>query len=203
MESSEVDVLGMMFGIGAYSAARDVGMAEKDAEAFVEHVCKEAAAKRVKWDEDEDDEDDTWWNRNKGWALPTGIGLGAYLLGANSAMEGRPDRGHWSNLGSYVWKKLTALLGFSPDPMWRATTYADPGTFMANEMRRRADHANSGVSQKLRGISSGVNVEPWEEIDPKNDPVQAEYMLEHGIADADHIGKTLNYLRGADGKASK
>lgn len=186
----DIDVLGMMFGAGALSAAHDAGIAEKDAEAFVEHVCKEAAAKRVVIADDDDDEDDTWWDRNKVWALPTGIGLGAFLLGANSAMEGRPDRGHWSNLGSYLWNKLRTLSGFSPDPMWMAATYADPRTFMANEMRRRADHANSGISQKLRGISSASNLDPREEFNP-NDPAQVEHMLYNGKMTIDDL-KRLN-----------
>ena len=168
----DIDVLGMMFGAGALSAAHDAGIAEKDAEAFVEHVCKEAAAKRVVIADDDDDEDDTWWDRNKGWALPTGIGLGAFLLGANSAMEGRPDRGHWSNLGSYLWNKLRTLSGCSPDPMWQTTDYADPRVLLANEARRRANRL-----QETRSLSSIDKVDPREEFNPSN-PDHVRFMVE-------------------------
>ena len=133
----DIDVLGMMFGAGALSAAHDAGMAEKDAEAFVEYVCKEAAAKRVRLvEDDEDDEEDTWWNRNKGWALPTGIGLGAFLLGSNAARESRTDRGHFMNAATYLWNSIRKLFGHSDDPLKKTLTEADPEKLLSQKQNQ-------------------------------------------------------------------
>lgn len=108
-----------MFSAGAYSALDGSGIDAKDADAFVAHVCKEAVARRVMFDEDEDD---TWWSRNKGWALPTAIGAGAFLLGADAGRNGRPDRSYFSNTGSLLWERVKTLLGIPNSDLWRSMT---------------------------------------------------------------------------------
>ena len=108
-----------MFSAGAYSALDGCGMDSKDADAFVANVCKEAVARRVRFDEDEDG---TWWSRNKGWALPTAIGAGAFLIGADAGRNGRPDRNYFSNTGSLLWERVKALLGIPNSDLWRSMT---------------------------------------------------------------------------------
>ena len=109
-----------MFSAGAYSALDGSGIDAKDADAFVAHVCKEAVARRVRFDEDE--EEDTWWNRNKGWALPAAIGAGAFLIGADAGRNGRPDRNYLSNAGSLLWERVKAILGIPNSDLWRSMT---------------------------------------------------------------------------------
>lgn len=108
-----------MFSAGVYSALDGAGIDAKDADAIVAHVCKEAVARRVRFDEDEED---TWWNRNKGWALPTAIGAGAFLIGADAGRNGRPDRNYFSNAGSLLWERVKALLGIPNSDLWRSMT---------------------------------------------------------------------------------
>ena len=105
-----------MFSAGAYSALDGHGMDAKAADAFVANVCKEAVARRVRFYED------TWWNRNKRWALPTAIGAGAFLIGADAARNGRPDRSYLSNAGSLLWERVKALLGIPNSDLWRSMT---------------------------------------------------------------------------------
>lgn len=113
------DSIATMFSAGAYSALDGRGMDAKSADEFVAHVCKEAVAKRVRFDEDEED---TWWSRNKVWALPTAIGAGAFLLGADAGRNGRPDRNYFSNAGSLLWERVKALLGIPNSDLWRSMT---------------------------------------------------------------------------------
>jgi hypothetical protein len=112
-----------MFAAGIFSVADGAGMSGKDAEPFVSNVCKAAAARRVRFDED--DEEDTWWSRNKHWALPTAIGAGAFLVGADAGRNGRPDRNHISNVGSLLWERVKAILGFPNSSLWRSMTRVD------------------------------------------------------------------------------
>ena len=117
------ETLATLFAAGAHSALTGSGMTEKDAEAFVEEVCKAAAARRVRWDEGEDEEEgDTWWSRNKRWALPALIGTGAFILGADAGRNGRPDRSHLSNAGSLLWERVKALVGRPDSALWRTMT---------------------------------------------------------------------------------
>lgn len=109
-----------MFSAGAYSALDGHGMDAKASDAFVANVCKEAVARRVRFDEDE--EEDTWWNRNKGWALPAAIGAGAFLIGADAGRNGRPDRNYFSNAGSLLWERVKAILGVPNSDLWRSMT---------------------------------------------------------------------------------
>ena len=117
-----------MFAAGARSAARDHGMEEKDAEALAERLCKEARP-RVKIVDDDEDEGDTWWSRNKGWALPTGIGIGAFLLGADAG-RGRKDRSSWTNALGNFWDRLQALFGISNSSLVKSLTQANPDAIL-------------------------------------------------------------------------
>jgi hypothetical protein len=112
-------IIATMFSAGAYSALEGRGMSSNDADAFVAHVCKEASSKSFRYDEDEDD---TWWSRNKGWALPTAIGAGAFILGADAGRNGRPDRSPFSNAGNLLWERVKALLGVPDSALWRSMT---------------------------------------------------------------------------------
>ena len=120
------ETLATLFAAGAHSALTGSGMTEKDAEAFVEGVCKAATARRVRWDEGEDEEEDTWWSRNKRWALPALIGTGAFILGADAGRNGRPDRSHLSNAGSLLWERVKALVGIPDSALWRTVTETTP-----------------------------------------------------------------------------
>ena len=113
------DTIATLFSAGAYSAIEGAGIDKKAADEFVSHVCKEAIARRVRFDEDEED---TWWQRNKGWALPAAIGAGAFLVGADAGRNGRPDRNYFSNTGSLLWERVKALLGIPNSDLWRSMT---------------------------------------------------------------------------------
>lgn len=104
-----------MFAAGAVKAAMESGMQEKDACAFADYMCKAAAS-------DWDGEDDTFWSRNKGWIIPTGIGALAFWLGADAGRHGRPDRGILSNAGSLMWNRVKALMGVPDSVLWDTTT---------------------------------------------------------------------------------
>lgn len=110
-----------MFSAGAYSALDGYGMDAKDADEFVAHVCKEAAAGRVMFDGN-DDEDDTWWSRNKGWALPVILATGAFVIGGDAGRNGRPDRNYFSNAGSLLWERVKAIVGIPNNRLWDANT---------------------------------------------------------------------------------
>ena len=118
--------LNTLFAAGAHSALDGSGLSKESAEAFVSEVCKVAAARRVRWDEGEDEEDDTWWSRNKRWALPALIGTGAFILGADAGRNGRPDRSHLSNAGSLLWERVKALVGIPDSALWRTMTETTP-----------------------------------------------------------------------------
>lgn len=122
------EILNTLFAAGAHSALDGSGLSKEAAEAFVAEVCKVAAARRVRWDEGEDEEEDTWWSRNKRWALPTLIGTGAFILGADAGRNGRPDRSHLSNAGSLLWERVKALVGIPDSALWRTATKTTPHT---------------------------------------------------------------------------
>ena len=128
MNTLDEKTLANLFTAGARQAFVQAGGSEKDAEAFVLEVCKEAAARRVRWDEDDAEDEGTWWSRNKGWALPTGIGIGAFLLGGDAGRNGRPDRSYLSNAGSLFWERLKALLGLPDSALWRSLTETEKQT---------------------------------------------------------------------------
>lgn len=107
------------FMSGAYSVAIENGMTEKDAYSFATNMCKEAARHYS----DDDNEEDTFWGRNKWWLIPTLVGTGAWWLGSDSERHGRPDRGYLSNLGDNLKKRLRGLFGYVQDnPTWDVVT---------------------------------------------------------------------------------
>ena len=70
----------------------------------------------------DEDEGDSWWSRNKKWALPALIGTGAFIIGADAGRNGRPDRSHISNAGSLLWNRVKALFGIPDSALWRSVT---------------------------------------------------------------------------------
>ena len=133
--------LDKLFIAGAKCVASEHGMCEKDANAFADRLCKEAVPKYKLVDDDEDDDDDdksTWIGRNGWWAIPTGVGLGAFLLGADAGRNGRPDRGYLSNAGNLLWERIQALFGVPNSASWRSMTQADP-----NKVISRMQHDSS------------------------------------------------------------
>jgi len=96
--------------------ASGAGMSAKDAGDFVAEVCKQAAAMRYDLDDD-DEEQDTWWSRNKHWALPALLTSGAFILGNDVAKKGNPDWGIIDNSIKWTKDKLKALFGVVNDPM--------------------------------------------------------------------------------------
>ena len=106
-----------MFAAGAYSTALDAGMEKDSADRFVSYVCKEASARRIKYDDYE-----TWWSRNKGWALPALLTSAAFWVGADAVRNGRPDRGYLENAGSLAVRRIKELIGYPDSPLWGAAT---------------------------------------------------------------------------------
>ena len=121
------DLMFKMFAAGAYSAIADSGMSDKEAMGFVGEVCKQAAARgRRDYDDDDDDEDrSTWWSRNKGWALPTAVGLSAFILGGNAGRYGPIDRNYFENLLSGSWNAMKSIAGISKGGLSRSLTEID------------------------------------------------------------------------------
>ena len=108
---------------GAYAAAREHGMSRDEAIAFASGMTKASAAKIVRWDDGEE-EQDTWWSRNKHWALPTAVGAGAFLLGADAGRNGRKDRSSVTNALGLLGQRVKALLGVPTDPLYKSLTQA-------------------------------------------------------------------------------
>lgn len=121
-----------MFAAGAASAARCHGMSEKDAEAFVGGIFKEAARGRYNF-EDADDGEETFWSRNKGWLLPAIVGSLAFYAGADGERHGRRDRGYLSNAGNRLWDRVKVLAGYGPDPIFDAATTTPKSKGGSNE----------------------------------------------------------------------
>lgn len=116
-----------MFAAGAYSVASEAGMTDRAARSFASGMLKTSAKRRVRIEDDEDedeDDGDTWWNRNKHWALPTAIGLGAFLVGSDAGRYGREDRNYFSNAGNRLLERLKNLLGIPNADKWRMMTKA-------------------------------------------------------------------------------
>ena len=113
--------LAELFAAGVLSSFREAGGTEKDAEAFLEG-CIEKTARRRHYD----DEDETWWSRNKKWVIPALVGTGAFLIGGDAGKYGRRDRSLWTNAASQFWRRLQTLFGISDDPVLTSMTQA-PG----------------------------------------------------------------------------
>lgn len=92
-----------------------------------------------------EDDEETWWERNRSWAVPTAVGSAAFLLGAGAERHGRPDRGYLSNAGHYVWDIVRKLLGDTDDPMWKAVTEARKPSQGGNPWRDMVMPVRSGT----------------------------------------------------------
>lgn len=108
-----------LFAAGACQYASEMGMSEKDAEAFAEGICKEAA-----FGGGYDDEEDTLWSRNKAWLIPALAGSLAFYVGADGERHGRLDRSYVSNAARRIGKRIGSLFGISENPIWDALTKA-------------------------------------------------------------------------------
>lgn len=101
-------MLAELFAAGAYFECAESGMSEKDAADMASEVCKEAASGRAEYD----DEEDTFWSRNKNWLIPTMVGGLAFYLGSEGGQRGRRDFSHLANAGRELGRRLKALFGF-------------------------------------------------------------------------------------------
>lgn len=110
-----------MFAEGAKRAAIERGLCEKDAEALAQGLCKQARPKRRPVAED-DEEEGSWFDDNKWWMIPAGVGLGSFLVGADAGRHGRPDWNHFSNAGGLFMERIKALLGVPDSDLWRSVT---------------------------------------------------------------------------------
>jgi hypothetical protein len=111
------------FEAGVASVAYGRGMSEEDAEAFVGGVCKSAASGQYRF---VDDEDDTFWSRNKHWLIPTLVGGLAYWVGADGNRADNPgfraDSNSIVNSVRVVGKRLERLFGLKKTPLEKALT---------------------------------------------------------------------------------
>lgn len=141
MDSSFEDTLARSFRDGAMSAAHDLGISGDGAERAVIGAIVKAAAggHRIVGDDDEP----TWWDRNKSWAIPVAVGGASFLVGADAARNGRSDWGYVHNAGSLLFRRIKKLLGITDDPAWRAVTEASrrPPDWNA-ELANRANRGN-------------------------------------------------------------
>lgn len=114
------------FAAGVASVAYSRGMSEKDAEAFVYGICKEAAGGRYRYD----DEDDTFWSRNKNWLIPTLAASLAYWVGADGNRADNPGfrADSWSitNSARVMGNRLKRLFGLERTPLQKALTDTTP-----------------------------------------------------------------------------
>lgn len=149
-----------LFAAGAYSSASENGLRDKAADSFVSGVCKQAAVKSARREYDDDEEDDTWWGSNKKWALPTGIGLAAFLLGGDAGRNGRPDRSLFSNAGYLFWKRLKALLGFTDNPLWKSVTKVPhgSGSDSGSSNGKSQEILDTDIDRYIRESNSGAGV---------------------------------------------
>lgn len=122
MEKLSEETARALFIDGARSVAEQLGSSSDDSAKFANEVMKLAASGKIYLDDEEDGEEDTWWSRNKHWALPTLVGAGALWLGNDAGKNGREDRNVFQNLGTVWGDRLRALLGVVSDPMYRSMT---------------------------------------------------------------------------------
>ena len=126
-----------LFAAGAKSVAVENGMSEKDAEDFADRMCKDARPRRVRV-VDDDEEEGTWWDRNKAWVIPAAVGLGAFTLGADAG-RGRPDRSAWTNVGRNFIDRLKYIFGTNRGPVEKSITDADPEVLLKRKTEDKAD----------------------------------------------------------------
>lgn len=117
-KSIEVGRLSPAFIAGVASVVCGNGMHEKDAEALVDGICKQAAGGYPYYIDD-----DAFWSRNKNWLIPLLVGSGAFWLGANSQDMSLPtyraDSGYVMNALRNVGGRLSTLFGLNETPIER------------------------------------------------------------------------------------
>lgn len=121
--AEEMD-LATVFVAGAASEAIRSGMSEKEAEAFAHELCKAASMDKLAYDDD--DEEGTFWDRNKAWIIPSLVGTAAFWAGASGERNGRKDRSYLSNAWNNIWNRTKILLGMESDPLVRTMTDVAP-----------------------------------------------------------------------------
>ena len=161
------------FMSGAYGVAIENGMTEKDAYSFATNMCKEAA--RRDYDDDEDEED-TFWGRNKWWLIPTLVGTGAWWLGSNSERHGLPNRGRLSNTWDNIRRRLRGLFGLPDEdnPTWRAMTQTPkphPNTRQLDLLNKTFGDNPPPFTQKLYREAFGDIYADDQLLDNKGRPV--------------------------------
>lgn len=113
------------FAAGVASVAREHGMNEKDAEAFVCGICKEAAIRR----RIDIDGEDTFWERNKSWLVPAIVGGLSFWAGAEGNNTSRPtyraDSWALPNAFRSLGGRLKVLFGLNQTPLERALNPGD------------------------------------------------------------------------------
>ncbi len=105
--------LAALFAAGALSAFRQAGGTEKDAEAFLAGALEKNASRDEYYDDEE-----TLWDRHKGWIIPAVLASGAFLLGGEAGKHGRPDRSLVRNAWDIAGRRLKALVGIVDDPIF-------------------------------------------------------------------------------------
>lgn len=109
-----------MIAAGAYSVALENGVSEDVADAMVSGIIEKAASDRRRYS----DEYDTWWGRNKGWALPAALASAAFWAGADAVRNGRPDKSALANAGALLIERIKALASVPNDSTWDSVTKA-------------------------------------------------------------------------------
>lgn len=112
-----------MFVAGARDAFVRRGFGGKEADALVDYTCKQAASRKVPLDR-YDDEEDTWWSRNKSWLIPSLVGILAFKAGGAAEKYGRPDEGGPRNALNLLFKKINTASGRVFGERWSSLTEA-------------------------------------------------------------------------------
>lgn len=126
-----------MIAAGAYSVALERGIDEKDADAMVSGIMEKAALAPTYSGDYDGDEDDTWYNRNKGWFLPTAIGALALLAGHDAGVNGDADKSLPGKMWDLWSRRLGALFGTVNDNNWKRLTEVDKGWLKEQQNKYR------------------------------------------------------------------
>lgn len=107
----ELDYLDMAFIKGASDGFEEAGVDHDAAEDSANILYKIARSSSI------DEEDESWWDKYKGWVYGALATIGAFHLGGMIGRGGRPDRSLMTNLFSAISKaknKVSAPPGFKP-----------------------------------------------------------------------------------------
>lgn len=139
------------FAAGVASVAREHGMNEKDAEAFVCSICKQAALGYGYYD----DVNDTFWERNKSRLIPTIVGGLSFWAGAEGNNTSRPtyraDSWALPNAFRSLGGRLNTLFGLNQTPLERVLNPSDLETVPASEKGPSATDALRRLYHRIVG----------------------------------------------------